>query len=87
VTVNDIAGLARVRRWAGPRLHDDEQRSDRVVSLLKHGATVGLIICATAALAFDALRLVAGLRFRRENAAAWAASELAALNEPMALAA
>jgi hypothetical protein len=35
---------------------------------------------------WDALRLVAGLRFKRENATAWAASELA-LGDPMLLAA
>ena len=88
MNVEDIAGLARIRHWASRLEHDDERLTpDHVVSLHRAGRIVGTISCADAALARTAYRLCAGLRFKRESAAAWAASELAALDEPLALAA
>ena len=57
-------------RYAARRLHDDERLRDRVVSLLRNSSTVGRIICASEGLAWDAYRLAAGLRFRREDGAA-----------------
>jgi hypothetical protein len=77
VNVNDLAGLARIRSWAGRKAHTDELLSDLVVTLTRNGSTVGSIVCSTLDLAVDALRICCGLRYRRENAAAWAASELA----------
>jgi hypothetical protein len=81
MNVADIAGLARLRRWAGRRLHNEESLVGHIVTLFRDGSTVGTIACSTAALAFDALRICCGLRFRRENATSWA------LDEPLALAA
>jgi hypothetical protein len=77
MNVSDAAALAKIRRAIGRLNHDDERLRDRVVSLLRNSSTVGCIVCTTEALAFDALRLVCGLRLKRENAAAWVASELA----------
>jgi hypothetical protein len=77
VNVNDLAGLARIRSWAGRKAHTDELLSDLVVTLTRNGSTVGSIVCSTLDLAVDALTICCGLRYRRENAAAWAASELA----------
>jgi hypothetical protein len=77
VKVEDIADLARIRHWAARHAYGDERLRDRVVSLLRNSSTVGRIVCATDELAFDALRICAGIRFRVENAAAWAASEVA----------
>jgi hypothetical protein len=87
MNVADIAGLAKLRRWAGRRLHNEESLVGRIVTLARDGLTVGQIICSTLALARTAEQICYGLRLRRENAEAWMASELAALNEPMALAA
>jgi hypothetical protein len=87
VKVENIADLSRIRHALARVYHDDERLLGAIVTVLRSGATVMLIICSTDALAFDALRICCGIRFRRENAAAWAASELAALDEPMALAA
>jgi hypothetical protein len=77
MNVSDIADLARIRHAIGRLNHDDERLGARAVTLHRNGATVTLISCSSDALAFDALRLVCGLRLKRENAAAWAASELA----------
>jgi hypothetical protein len=87
MNVSDAADLARIRHWAARHAHDDERLSNQVVTLHRNGATVGTISCADAALAWTAYRLCAGLRFKRESAAAWAASELAGTDEPRALAA
>jgi hypothetical protein len=67
----------------GRLAHDDETLRGLVVILLRNGSTVGRIACATDALARDAYRIAAGIRFRGENAAAWQAAEA----EPLALAA
>jgi excisionase family DNA binding protein len=58
--------LARVRGWVS-RQHDDERLLDRIVRLLRGGSAVARIACLTDALAWDAYRIVAGLRFRRED--------------------
>jgi hypothetical protein len=76
VTVNDLAGLARIRSWAGRKAHTDELLSDRIVALDRNGSTVGSIVCASDALARTAEQICYGIRLRRSNAAAWAASEL-----------
>ncbi len=83
--VEDVVGLSRLRHSVGRLNHDDERLLDQIVTVLRSGATVMRIICSNDDLAFDALRICTGIRFRRENAAAWAASELAALDEPLAL--
>jgi hypothetical protein len=77
MNVSDPADLGKLRRYAARLAHDDERLLHRVVSLLRNSSTVARIICASDDLAFDALRLVAGLRFKRESAAAWVASEFA----------
>jgi hypothetical protein len=75
MNVADVAGLARLRYAVGRFAHDDERLRDAVVTLLRSGATVGCITCATDALAWDAYRLVAGIRYRQENGAAWQTAE------------
>jgi hypothetical protein len=70
VKVETEADLGKLRRVIARHEHDDERLRARVVTIHRNGATVGSIICATDALAFDALRLVVGRRFKRENAAA-----------------
>jgi hypothetical protein len=83
VKVETPADLAKLRHALGRKAHTDEELSDRIVTLYRSTAPVGRIICSTSALAWDALRIAAGIRYRRENGAAWQA----ALDEPMALAA
>jgi hypothetical protein len=80
VNVSDIAGLARIRHWAARHAHDDERLRDAVVTLHRNGATVGTIICADDALAWDCYRIAAGIRYRREDGPAWD-------DEPLAIAA
>jgi hypothetical protein len=87
VNVSDTTDLGKIRHWTAGHAHDDERLSDRVVTLHRVGQIVGTIACADDELSWTAYRLCAGMRFKRENAAAWAASELAALDEPLALAA
>jgi hypothetical protein len=77
VNVEDITGLSRLRHIVGRLDHDDERLRDAVATLHRSGDLVGRIICATSALAWDCYRLVAGIRFRRANEAAYLASELA----------
>jgi hypothetical protein len=67
VNVNDLTGLSRLRHWVGRLAHDDERLSDRTVSLDRNGSTVGRIACASLDLAWDAYRIAAGIRFRRED--------------------
>jgi hypothetical protein len=86
VKVEDIAGLSRLRHIVGRLDHDDELLRGVVVTLLRSGPTVIRIACATSTLAWDCYRICAGIRFRRENEAAYLASELASL-DTMALAA
>ena len=69
MNVSDAADLARIRHWAGRHAHDDERLRARVVSLLRNSSTVGRIVCATEALAWDAYRICAGIRYRSEFAA------------------
>lgn len=85
--VETEADLAKLRRWAAPRLHDDERLADTTVTLLRGYRPLGSIQCATSDLSWTAYRLVAGIRYRRESEEAWRASELAALDVDMALAA
>jgi hypothetical protein len=67
VTIDDIAGLARIRHWASRKAHDDESLAGLVVILTRHRSTVGRIACASLDLARDAYRICAGIRFRRED--------------------
>jgi hypothetical protein len=67
MTVNDIAGLSRLRHWVGRLEHDDETSLDRVVTLYRSAGLVGRIICSMLDLAWDAYRICAGIRFRRED--------------------
>jgi hypothetical protein len=69
VKVSDTTDLARIRHWAARHAHDDERLRDAVVTLHRNGATVGAIICADDALAWDAYRICAGVRYRNEFAA------------------
>jgi hypothetical protein len=59
--------LSRVRGCVSRLAHDDERLLDRIVRLLRGGSTVARIACLTDALAWDAYRICAGLRFRRED--------------------
>jgi hypothetical protein len=67
VILDDIAGLAKLRHWAGRLEHDDETSLDRVVTLYRSAGLVGRIICSTLDLASQAERICAGIRFRRED--------------------
>jgi hypothetical protein len=67
MTVNDLAGLARLRHWVGRLDHDDETSLDRVVTLYRSAGFVGRIVCSTLDLAWSAERICAGIRFRRED--------------------
>jgi hypothetical protein len=88
VNVENIADLAKIRHWAARLDADDERLTpDHVVMILRNGATVARISCSSDTLAWTAYRLCAGLRFKRENAAEWAASEFAALDASLPLAA
>jgi hypothetical protein len=83
VIVDDLEGLARIRHKVGRLDHHDETLRGLVVILLRNGSTVARILCSTSALAWDALRICAGIRYRVENGATWQAAEA----EPFALAA
>jgi hypothetical protein len=88
VKVETEADLSTLRHAVGRLDHDDERLTpDHAVTLHRAGALVGTISCADDALAWTAYRICAGLRFKRESAAAWAASELAGTDDPLALAA
>jgi hypothetical protein len=67
MNVASIADLAKLRHKVGRLDHHDETLSDQVVTLLRSGWTVARILCSTSALAFDALRICAGIRLRRED--------------------
>ena len=67
--VEVVRDLARIRNFIASIWFDDELRNANVVTLFG-SAPVGRIICADATLAWDAERIAAGTRFRRENAAA-----------------
>jgi hypothetical protein len=69
--VETEADLGRLRHAVGRLRHDDERLRDRIVSLMRHGSIIGRIVCATEGLAWDAYRLVAGMRFRVEDGPAW----------------
>jgi hypothetical protein len=67
--VEVVRDLARIRNFIASIWFDDELRNANVVTLFG-SAPVGRIICADATLAWDAEKIAAGTRFRRENAAA-----------------
>jgi hypothetical protein len=67
VNVETIDDLAKLRHSVGRKTHTDEELSDRIVTLYRSTALVGRILCSTSALAWDALRIAAGIRFRRED--------------------
>ena len=67
--IDSEADLANVRRKVSRLEHDDERLRDRLVSLLRNSSTAARIVCASEALAWDCYRLVAGLRFMREDGA------------------
>jgi hypothetical protein len=77
VTIDDVKGLARLRHWVGRLDHDDEHLSGCTVTLYSGAGLLGTIACASDALARTAEQICYGIRLRRSNAAAWAASELA----------
>ena len=59
---NDLSGLRGQIFW---RFHTDEVREGRAVLLKRGLSTVARIECATEALAWDAERICAGIRFKR----------------------
>jgi hypothetical protein len=67
--VETVRDLARIRHFLASIWFDDEQTAGHIVTLL-NGNAVGRIACATADLSWDAERIAAGTRFRRENMAA-----------------
>lgn len=69
------ADLGKIRHWAARHAHDDERLRARVVTLHRNGATVGRIVCASDDLAWGAYRIVAGMRYRREDGPAWQDAE------------
>ena len=58
-----------------PLYHDDERGLDSIVAVYRRSVIVARLICANAKLAWDAERLCAGIRFRRENIAENEAAE------------
>jgi hypothetical protein len=67
VKVETIADLGKLRHALGRKAHDDERQFGNVVTLFRDGSKVGRVICATPALAWDALRIAAGIRYRVED--------------------
>ena len=59
---NDLSGLRGHIFW---RFHTDEVREGRAVLVKRGLSTVARIECATEALAWDAERICAGIRFKR----------------------
>jgi hypothetical protein len=67
--VEAVRDLARIRHWLASIWFYDEIMAANVITLF-NGSPVGRIVCSDASLAWDAERIAAGTRFRRENAAA-----------------
>jgi hypothetical protein len=65
--------LLAIRPVIAPLYHDDERCLDCLVAVYRRSLIVARIICANAKLAWDAERICAGIRFRRESTAATAA--------------
>ena len=61
--------LFAIRDAIAPLRHDDERRLDSIVAVYRRSLILARIICADARLAWDAERICAGMRFRRENLA------------------
>jgi hypothetical protein len=61
--------LFAIRDAIAPMRHDDERGLDCLVAVYRRSIIVARIICANAALAWDAERICAGIRFRRETIA------------------
>ena len=59
---NDLYSLRGLIFW---RFHDDEVREGFVVLIKRGGRVVGRIHCGSEALAWDAERICAGIRFKR----------------------
>jgi hypothetical protein len=59
---NDLGRLRGQIFW---RFHDDEERVGLTVLIKRGGRVVGRIDCGTDALAWDAERICAGIRFKR----------------------
>jgi hypothetical protein len=59
---NDLGKLRGLIFW---RFHDDETREGLTVLIKRGGRTVARIDCGTEALAWDAERICAGIRFKR----------------------
>jgi hypothetical protein len=57
--------LSRLRGLVFWRFHDDEAREGLTVRLKRGGKNVGRIDCGSAALAWDAERICAGIRFKQ----------------------
>ena len=57
--------LSRLRGQVFWRFHDDEVREGLTVLIKRGGKNVGRIDCGTEALAWDAERICAGIRFKR----------------------
>jgi hypothetical protein len=66
--VVNVRDLARIRHFLASIWFDDEQSVANVVTLI-NSAPVGRIVCADQALLWDAERIAAGTRFRRETTA------------------
>jgi hypothetical protein len=59
---NDLTRLRGLVFW---RFHDDEMREGLTVLLMRGGRNFGPIDCGSEALAWDAERICAGIRFKR----------------------
>jgi hypothetical protein len=59
------ADLSKLRGLIFWRFHDDEERLGLTVLLKRGGRVVGRVDCGTEALAWDAERICAGIRFKR----------------------
>jgi hypothetical protein len=67
VKIETARDLAKLRGFAGRLAHDDEGLVGADVRLFRGRSTVARVICATESLAWDCVRICAGVRFRRED--------------------
>jgi hypothetical protein len=67
--------LFAIRDAIAPMYHDNERGLDCLVAVYRRSIIVARIICANAKLAWDAERICAGIRFRREIMAEAEAAE------------
>ena len=78
ISIASERALFAIRDAIAPLRHDAERRLDSLVVVYARGVILARIFCADAKLAWDAERICAGIRFRRETIAENAGAALAA---------